>query len=713
MFLILNLTVFTGAFLLFTIELIVANALLPGFGGSYLVWSSCMLFFQGMLLVGYLYANVYQNKLKLNRFFLLHFLLVLTPVFFPIQLRFFQNPLYHHSMIIEIMQILIGTIGLSFGMLASTSVMLQQVLGASPALKEKNPYLLYATSNLGSVIALLAYPFVITPAMTLQSQIQFWQIGYALFVLLHLILLVRSSALTSKEKLENIGTKPEGKILFRWLLLAASASALLLSVTNIITLDIAAIPLFWIGPLVIYLASFILTFKHKTWYPEWLRDRFNMVIIIGFFLYLLMIQSYRLPAAVLFILYPLILFIVCITCHGELNLSKPAAVKHLPLFYIIMSLGAFLGSLLVSLIIPQISTSLVEYPIALILAVIARKSLLKKTSRSALVTLLVLILVLASWPFILEKAGIENSNLLAVGFGLLLAVGMFSLRERKPVFTSTLVLILIFTLFIDRIIIGQSLIHKHRNFYGIYKIFDSDGKRILQHGTTLHGAQYLSPERSQEALTYYHIKAPAGELLTALQPRFRESALVGLGPGTLLTYFDSWQLIDIFELDPYNEIVSKKYFSFLDQSRAQKRIMTGDARINLRKIRNRKYDVLILDAFNSDAIPVHLLTREAILEYLEVMHENGLILLHISNKYIDLEPVLSANAESLGLIALKKLYARNVHPDAEACEWAVFTKSAELAYRIRELGWEDLRTSHIKPVKPWTDQYTNILAVLR
>jgi hypothetical protein len=413
-------------------------------------------------------------------------------------------------------------------------------------------------------------------------------------------------------------------------------------------------------------------------------------------------------------LYPVILFIVCITCHGELNLSKPAAVKHLPLFYIIMSLGAFLGSLLVSLIIPQISTSLVEYPIALILAVIARKSLLKKTSRSALVTLLVLILVLASWPFILEKAGIENSNLLAVGFGLLLAVGMFSLRERKPVFTSTLVLILIFTLFIDRIIIGQSLIHKHRNFYGIYKIFDSDGKRILQHGTTLHGAQYLSPERSQEALTYYHIKAPAGELLTALQPRFRESALVGLGPGTLLTYFDSWQLIDIFELDPYNEIVSKKYFSFLDQSRAQKRIMIGDARINLRKIRDRKYDVLILDAFNSDAIPVHLLTREAILEYLGVMRENGLILLHISNKHIDLEPVIRANAESLGLIALKKLYARNVHPDAEACEWAVFTKSAELADRlIRELGWEDLRTSHIKSVKPWTDQYTNILAVLR
>ncbi|MBN2105505.1 fused MFS/spermidine synthase [bacterium] len=720
MFILLNLSVFLSAYLLFSIELITANALLPGFGGSYLVWSSCMMFFQGLLFLGYLYANIYRGKLNLRRTFVIHVTLILLPaLFFPIHLDRFQNPAYAKSMIIEILGLLLLTIGLAFWILSSTSVILQQYLALSTLTRNKNPYVLYAVSNLGSVIALCTYPLVVTPLFRLQTQITGWQIGYLVFVLLHLLLLIFSQRLiphTQKKEPRKISSPPAAQI-FHWILLSASASALLLAVTNTITFDLAAIPLFWIVPLSIYLMSFILTFKHKMWFPSWLKDRFSLAVIIGIFLFLLMLQSYRLPVPVLFILHPLILFLVCMTCHGELVQSKPDSVRYMPLFYIVISLGSFLGSILVSWIIPLISTSIVEYPIALFLAVLALSSMHSPEKRqrpTMVIVLLIFVAVLVLWPLLVEMIKPQTGNLFAAGFGLIIALIFYALRNMKIPFTAGLILVILFSYFIDQLKVGQDVLHKHRNFYGIYRVIETEDKRYLRHGTTLHGSQYIRPDRRHEALTYYHITAPSGEMLSHFSSDIHDVGLVGLGAGSLLTYVSEKQTADVFELDPYNRIVAEKYFFFIENCAGALRMFFGDARVSLRKITDRQYTVLIIDAFNSDAIPVHLLTLEAISEYFDHMQPDGILLFHISNKYLDLSPVILANGRALDLFALKKRYIHNIHPDAEACEWAVLTKNAEWARRlVHELHWTDLRIQNIKTIPPWTDQYTNILAVVR
>ncbi|MFC1569265.1 fused MFS/spermidine synthase [bacterium] len=720
MFILLNLIVFLGAFLLFTIELIVANALLPGFGGSYLVWSSCMMFFQGMLFLGYLYAFLYQWKLNLRHAFIVHMIIIFLPLlFFPINLNSFQNPAYSKPMIVEIMALLFLTIGLAFWILTSTSVIMQQVLASSSLTRNKNPYVLYAMSNLGSVIALYAYPLIITPLFHLQSQIALWQKGYLLFALLHGLLFIFNKKLIPQHHKEQHHAKEPlpGRQIIRWILLSASASAMLLAVTNTITFDLAAIPLFWIVPLSIYLLSFILTFKQKIWYPQWLKERFPFAVIIGIFLFLLMLQSYRLPVPILFILHPVILFIVCVTCHGELIQIKPASVGHITAFYIIISFGSFMGSMLVSWIIPLISTSIVEYPIALTLAALAQGVAhhQKKQPRSMMIiVLLIFMVVLALWPLFIDFLKPETGSLFAVAFGLIIAIVLYSLRNMKTAFSVGLILVILFSYFIDQLKVGQHLLHKHRNFYGIYRVIAKEGKHFLQHGTTLHGSQYMDADRRREAQTYYHIKAPAGEMLSYFSSDIQELGVVGLGAGSLVTYVSEKQTVDIFELDPYNQIVAEKYFYFLNDCRGSLRMFFGDARVSLRKIEDRKYTVLVIDAFNSDAIPVHLLTVEAISEYFDHMDSEGLLLLHISNKYLNLSPVILANGNALNLFALKKRYAINVHPDAEACEWVVLTKNATWANRlINELQWVDLRQQKIKTIQPWTDQYTNILATIR
>jgi len=720
MFILLNLSVFLSAFLLFTIELIVANALLPGFGGSYLVWSSCMMFFQGLLFLGYLYANLYQSKLNLRRMFIIHMALIVMPLLlFPIQLDSFQNPSYTKPMIVEIIRLLFLSIGLAFWILSSTSVILQQFLASSTLRRNKNPYVLYAVSNLGSVIALYAYPLIITPHFELQSQITWWQRGYGLFALCHLLLLIFSKRLlpqTHQKQAQKKPPLPADRIL-RWILLSASASGLLLAVTNTITFDLAAIPLFWIVPLSIYLLSFILTFKQNIWFPSWLKDRFPLAVITGIFLFLLMLQSYRLPALILLILHPLILFIICMTCHGELVRLKPDSVRHMTLFYIVISLGSFLGSILVSWIIPLISTAIVEYPMALFLAVLAIGHTYKPKKQQhsiMLIALLVFVAVLVFWPLLIEANASQTGNLFAAGFGLIIALVFYTLRNMKTPFAIGIILVILFSYFMDQLKIGQDVLHTHRDFYGIYRVIEKKGKRFLQHGTTLHGSQYIRPDRRHEALTYYHITAPSGEMLSHFSSEIDDVGIVGLGAGSLLTYISEEQTADVFELDPYNRIVAEKYFYFIENCAGYLRMFFGDARVCLRKITDRQYSVLIIDAFNSDAIPVHLLTLDAISEYFNHMQTDGILLFHISNKYLDLSPVILANGRALDLFALRKRYVYNVHPDAEACEWAVLTKSTEWADRlIHELHWTDLRRENIKTIPPWTDQYTNILAVIR
>ncbi len=719
MFILLNLIVFIASFLLFQIELIVANAILPGFGGSFQVWSSCLVFFQGFLLLGYLYAYQFHKRLDLKRYFGIHILLVLLPfLFFPVKLDLLQNPHYNIPMIIDIVLLLIQTIGFAFFILTSTSIIIQNYLAGSILKQHNNPYVLYAISNVGSFSALLSYPFIVMSLFTLQEQIRIWQMGYGLLALLFVVVYLSKNRFLRKSQSKTVKTieHPSWRKRFTWLLLSGAASTMLLAVTNIITFDIASIPLLWIIPLSIYLLSFVLTFKKKCWYPSWLKDRFPLAVIIGLFLFLLLLQSYKLPVLFLLGLHSLILFVFCVTCHGEVIHNKPSHTGYLSEFYIFIALGGFLGSILVSWIIPLISTSIIEYPVAFLIALIGFSMQSKRFRVSIKVILhyLFFVILLLLWPLALNVFGSSTGSLIAIICGILIAVILRNISQDTGQFAGALVLFLIVIHFFDFMKFDQSILHRHRNYYGIYRIYDFGDKRYLQHGTTLHGAQYLDPARQREALTYYHVSAPAGELLQAWSSQFDRIGIVGLGAGSLATYVTSGQTLDIFELDPYNEIVANDYFSFLQLCEGELQIILGDARLSLRDYLNSTYSILIIDAFNSDAIPVHLITTEAISAYIRCVKSNGLILFHISNKYLDLTPVLKANSELLRLSALKKTNVNDLRPDAEACEWIAITSDSTTSDRlVDELKWIRLESLPAPTIRPWTDQYNNILSVIR
>lgn len=718
MFVLLNLIVFIASFLLFQVELIVANAILPGFGGSFQVWSSCLVFFQGFLLLGYGYAYQFHKRFDLRRYFGIHLLVVLLPfLFFPVTLDRLQNPHYQIPMIIDIILLLIQTIGLAFFVLTTTSVIIQNYLAGSNLKQQDNPYVLYATLNAGSFSALLSYPFIFTALFTFREQIQIWQMGYVLLAIFFLILYFTKNRFlrTGQSKVVKMTESPSWRNRFTWLLFSCAASTLLLAVTNIITFDIASIPLLWIIPLSIYLLSFVLTFKRKCWYPFWLKDRFPLAVIIGLFLFLLVLQSYKLPVLFLLGLHSIILFIFCVVCHGEVIRNKPD-IGHLSEFYILIALGGFLGSVLVGWVIPLISVSIIEYPVAFLIASIAFSIRSKRFTISGKIIFqyLFLVVLLLLWPLALSVFGSSTGSLIAVVSGVLIAITLRSISQNPVHFTGALILFLITVHFFDFMRFEQSVLHKHRNYYGLYRVYDLDGKRYLQHGTTLHGAQYLDPVRQWEALTYYHVSAPAGELLQTWSSEFNRIGIVGLGAGSLTAYVTGDQIVDIFELDPYNEIVANRYFSFLQQCDGKLQMILGDARLSLRNIPDSTYSILIVDAFNSDAIPVHLITTEALSEYVRCVKSGGLILFHISNKYLDLTPVLKANVERLRLSALKKTNVNNLHPDAEACEWIAVTADSTIASQlIDELHWIDLEKISAQRIRPWTDQYNNILSVIR
>lgn len=709
-----HVAVFFSAFLLFQVELIASKAMLPGFGGSYLVWSVSVMLFQGLLLAGYWYADIAGKWFRGGRRKFFKPAMMLLPVLlFPVELSGLTTRDLSMPFVWEIMLTLLRTVGFGFFALSSVAVVLQRALADSDLEQRRNPYVLYATSNMGSFAGLLSYPFLVEPVFELSTQLFIWQCGYALvaslFILIHATVKDTSGAPAgaAAEK-----TKPRLPIAerLRWLTLSAGGSALFLAVSNVITFDLASAPLIWILPLCAYLLTFVLTFKNTPWYPAWLRERFAFASAIGVFLFFLMIQSYKLPLAVTLPMHLLILMAICTVCHGELKKSAPKNPGLLAEFYIMLSLGGFVGGVLVSWLSPLVSDSIMEYLLALFLAALGLAMGAKEKWRGKSVLLaLMLIPLIVGWRISVTDTSPAVSTIISTIAGFFLALLFFALKSRPREIALMLGLTLMLAQSLDHVQPNRELKLKHRNYYGIYRVFDKDGIRYLMHGTTLHGSQYLAPEKQDIAMTYYHKSTPAGELLSADIFDIPKIGVVGLGAGSLAVYGKPAQEMDIFELDPYNKDVAETWFTFLKQCKAHLNLIFGDARLRLREKPDNHYTVYIIDAFNSDSIPVHLFTVEAMNEYRRKVSPGGLLLFHISNKYLDLRPILAANARELGMIALVKNVV-NTPKDAKPCIWGALTTNAKAAeVLVKGFGWSYAEEMNLPVVRPWTDQYSNLL----
>jgi SAM-dependent methyltransferase len=644
--------------------------------------------------------------------------------------------------VVDTFRQLAATIGLAFFALSTVSLVTQSWLAHSDLPEQGNPYRLYALSNAGSFLGLLSYPFFIEYRFALGEQLLIWRIGYFLLVALYLLSLAavgvadrtiqgfppaRWTGVASRWR----GGAPALRQRISWFLLAAAGCILFLSVTNVMTYEITPCPLLWIIPLCIYLLSFVLAFQKRPYQPRWLQTFFPTTLGLSVLLFFLS-QTRQAFVFALLAALALSLFFLCLFCQQELYRSRPAEKGDLTSFYLWVAGGGLAGSFFVAWLAPMLFQTPSEYLAglaAVALAVFLREGSGRlRFSHWRLMAYLVLLLFL--WPL-----AFTGPTLLGIAVAGLSLSAIFHRLGRHPgaLCLALLVVMLLSPWAAPRWNSDGPVVYAYRNYYGIYRIQHQGGVARLYHGTTLHGAQYLGgdPARRLEPLTYYHRHTLVGKVLdSGLFPAER-IGIVGLGTGTLSSYGKTGETLDFFELDPDQGQIAA-VFSYVRHARASLSFTYQDARLALQSAPPGNYDLLIIDAFSGDSVPFHLLTLEALGEYHRHLKPGGLLLLHISNQYLDLAPVLFSNAR-----ILKAAVVNHVNPQEGplrlAASWVAITWNGDTFGRLVGLlrGEAPLERAPEKPVaapakasgapspapslshvRPWTDDYSSILTVL-
>ncbi len=643
---------FLSAFLLFQIELIVAKLFLPSYGGSYLVWGACVVFFQAVLLAGYVFAHYLIKRFGIKTYLKLHIALLFLPfLFFPGHNIHVNDQAASMPLVLDIFVRLFLTIGPVFFILSTVSLVTQSWLAASKLQGREHPYMLYAVSNIGSFAALWTYPFIFEYFMTNTEQLNIWRVAYVVLAVLNILCLYIVGPLEEKVRAEEKVAPVTRGTALRWLCLSAGSVALFLSVTNIITYEVAPVPLLWILPLSIYLLSFVLAFKNKPLVPRWMNTWSVLILVLAMALYVYQ-RVTLMPAAWAIILFSTALFFLCLHAQNELIKSKPAP-GNMTFFYVMISLGGFLGGFVTSWIVPLISRSPVEFLLGVGLLALAYS---KKSLRIILI-------------------------------GLLLAAVVFDTTYKTH----------------------TSLIKK-RNYYGIYDAYDKNGVRTFLHGTTLHGLEWTD-QRRMVPLGYYSPLSPLGEVFIKDIFSARRVGAFGLGAGTIAMYAKPDMPMDFYELDPDVVKIAAKHFYYLNLAPGPVKVAIGDARISLAKS-GLTYDVLVIDAFGGDSIPFHLINRDVVKLYREHLTSHGGILFHIPNRYFDLEPIVARIAQDLGgYVAFKEAKQDGI---TMRTFWAVITWDQERFIRlVSEEGWRLTDLTHFKPMATWTDDFSTVLPILK
>ena len=639
-------TIFVSAFLLFLVQPITAKQILPWFGGSASVWTTCLVFFQATLLAGYAYSDLAVHRLRPRLQIQIHIgLLLLSLATLPIIPGIQWKPTGNEDPSLRILVLLALTIGLPYFLLSTTSPLVQAWFArARPG---ASPYRLFALSNLASMLALVGYPFLLEPWAPTRTQALGWSVGYAvLCVPVRCGRLVEPRSLRRDERrirardtaraedvpADEAPPAPSRQVL--WATLAGTASLLLLAVSNHITQNIAAVPLLWIAPLAIYLLTFILCFDGKGWYR---REIFLAMLAAGLGVMAWTLADPKLThdLGIQIGVFCGGLFLACMFCHGELVRLKPAP-KYLTRFYLMISLGGAIGSALVGIVAPLVLPAYFELAGGLVVASL-----------------------LLIWQ--VRRAHVVFSALAVVSALVTLGCTVWSITE-----------------FYDRTLVAK------RNFYGVLRVqlYGADEltyRRSLIHGTIVHGTQYLAPAMRREPTSYYTRTSGIGRLLEALHPSLTplKVGVIGLGAGTLATYGAKGDVFRFYDINPDVLRIAQRDFSFLQDSDATIEIALGDARLSLEREPNQKFDVLAIDAFSSDAIPVHLITSQALGIYRRHMKPGGVIAFHVTNRFLNLVPVVEglATAHQLLMIHIED----NPEGAASRSDWLLLSDQRGIA----------------------------------
>lgn len=676
---------FLSAFLLFQVQPLIAKQILPHFGGGAAVWTACMLFFQALLFVGYLYAHILTKLHSVKNQAYIHMaIIIFCWLFLPVTLANVTVS-QANSPLAGIMVLLGSSVGLPYFLLATTGPLLQRWLSVIEL--EKLPYKLYSLSNAGSLLALLSFPFIFEPLLTVKQQASYWSI---LFVLLSAFLLMlcfkiakenltmaTTAQKSTNERSINLKSFTFSPIL--WLLLAAVGVVLLISTTNAMTQNLPPVPFLWVMPLCLYLLSFIICFHSPHWYVRWYCFLFFAIAgVVGLLMYFIGSQF---GIVWQIFIYAAIMFSGCMICHGELAKLQPK-VEQLTFYYLMIALGGFIGSAFVTFVAQQFFQQFSEYPLGIIAVFILMAGSVRIVGKTSTV------LVIANFSV---------AVLLAASFAYL-----------NQAFVKTNV-------------------YSERNFYGIISVKDVkiDGKmeRRLIDGTTSHGTQSLETDEALIPLSYYRKNTGVGVAISVLQKQASltgiKAGVVGLGAGTLAAYGKANDEFHFYELNPAVIKAANNYFSYLSGSKAKLKISQGDARVTLseqlKKQGSQQFDLLVIDAFAGDAVPQHLLTQEAFELYFQHLTPEGVLAIHVSNSHLNLALLVNDTAAELNKVS-RYFLTKAMQAQQNDAQWillssdiAAFDNSLFKAYSSERLKGNLSGKERIV----WTDDHSNLLSILK
>ncbi len=710
-----TLTLFLSAWLLFWVEPLVAKMLLPLLGGTPAVWNTSMMFYQCLLLGGYWYAHLITRYLNVRYQISLHIILLIVATFtLPIVIPYyFTSPNINYPLV-WLLSALTLMIGAPLFLLCATAPLLQHWFSITKHPDAKDPYFLYAASNLGSMLALLAYPFFLERFLTLNQQSIRWSIFYGILIL---CIAFCASFLQKNNRVDRHNSQRTEKLSLKlqlyWIALAFIPSSLLLAVTTFLTTDVASIPLLWIIPLIIYLLTFILTFSHQTFLRRHFLIRLEPLLIAMVILVLfLMRQNLNFNLLSSFGIQLLGFFVISMVCNGQLAHTRPH-VNKLTIFYLWIAVGGLLGGIFNALIAPAIFNDVWEYPLVLLFATFLKPPLSEKKSLffNFIFTLIVLILSLK----IIFALDIKDLTTKIEIYIFIIANALLVFFNQKPWrYGLAITLLLFFGYFI--IPPKYPPLLKVRSFFGTYKITQQKqwGIHMLWHGTTLHGVQFLDPTKQKLPTTYY---PPLQTIFDNISKTPRNIAVIGLGVGSTACYRRPQDQLTFFEIDPVIEKIARDthYFTYLKLC-PPTAIILGDARLTIQKEPPHSYDLIIVDAFSSDSIPMHLLTQEALIIYLTKLKPNGLLVFHISNRYLKLTPILGRLAQQLQLNIIEGQFNPNKIVREKNQEspslWIILSRNSAILLPILEKtpNWQVIKTDPKTPL--WRDDFSNIFSTL-
>ncbi len=659
-----------SSLLLFLVQPLIARLILPWFGGGAAVWTTCMLFFQSLLLAGYAYAHASNAKLVPRKQAILHIaLLAAAAATLPIAPAESWKPLGDEEPVSAILLLLGVAVGLPYVLLSATSPLVQAWF--SRVRPGANPYRLFALSNVASLAALVGYPLVVEPFLSNGEQVAGWSWLFALFALLCAVLAWKSGApAAAAGKAASDAPAPQRGEVLHWLALSATGSVMLLAVTNHVTQNVAAIPLLWLAPLTLYLLTFILAFEGG-YYRSEVFWSFCLVWLMGM-AWLLVDNDYQFDLPVQLGVFLSGLFMTCLFCHGELYRLRPSP-RHLTAFYLTVSAGGALGGLLVAVVAPLAFNGYHELGLAMI--AVAFLAALRCATLNQ----------------------VARNMSLAVLMGVTGAAIYDGLRFSQDVRLAS------------------------RNFYGVLRVKeygtpgDASHMRRLLHGVIMHGEQYLHPDHRHLVTSYYQHSSGIGAALFARRdkPGAMRVGVIGLGTGTLAAYGRKGDTYRFYDINPRVMEVAAREFTYLSDSEATIELELGDARLSLEHEPPQQFDVLAIDAFSSDAIPVHLITKEALAVYLRHVKPDGIIAFHVSNRFLELVPVVARLARENGVHAVAVFEESDEEESRTQSDWVLVSRDPAA------LQGKEIEAAGAKPaedradLRTWTDDYSNLIQILK